>query len=117
MTLFANFPSYLRSIDNHICKSIKVEHSSHYHDGKARVYHVVCCVPVPLHDMSRIDAEIIKEGYAVYPTEPKESACQYHNHRQYVDHKVDEDIARHIFIIWNKHLSVVVGEIYHSVGV
>lgn len=113
--LFANFPSYLRSIDNHICKSIQIEHSCHGHHRIARIYHIISGVPAPPNDMSCINTEKIPEWYTIPPTQKEKSTSQNSHHRQYVHHKIYENVTWHIFIVRYKHFTWMAGKITYTI--
>ena len=51
------------------------------------------------------------------PTQKEKTTCQDRHHRQDVDHKVNENIARHIFVIRNKHFTRMLAKIQNSISV
>ena len=67
--------------------------------------------------MGSIHPEKVKERNTIVLAQKETSTCQDRHHRQDVDHKVNENIARHIFVIRNKHFTWMPGKIPDTISV
>ena len=96
-------------------KSISIEQRSHQHNGVLCHYHVVSGKDTAMTDVYSVDSKIIEKWNTIPPTQPEESACKYNEHRQYIDHYVDEYITRLVAFEGDNHLHRMPCKLYHSI--
>ena len=83
------FSTYLRLIDDHIRKAIKIKHTCYNHNSIAGINHIIGSVPVPFNNMCSINAEEIEERNTIPPAQKEKSTSQNSHHRQNIDHKIN----------------------------